>query len=52
MYFNELPDGQSTERSRDEVTFFYVGDVLCIHLGTKYANFQEKISAEISGKKA
>ena len=28
MYFNELPDGQSAERSRDEVTFFYVGDFL------------------------
>ena len=27
-----------------------VGDVFGIHLGTKYADFQEKISAEISGK--
>ena len=36
----------------DEVTFFNVGDLFCIHLDTKYANFQEKISAEISGKKA
>ena len=35
----------------DEVTFFYVGDLFCIHLDTKYANFQEKISAEISGRK-
>ena len=34
-----------------EVTFFYVGDLFCIHLDTKYANFQEKISAEISGRK-
>ena len=33
-----------------EVTFFYVGDLFCIHLDTKYANFQEKISAKISGK--
>ena len=41
-YFNDLLDDQSSERSRDEVTFFYVGDVLCIHLGSKYANFQEK----------
>ena len=29
----------------------YVGDVFCIHLGSKYADFQEKIFAEISGKK-
>ena len=35
----------------DEVTFFYVVDLFCMHLRTKYANFQEKISAEISGKK-
>ena len=35
----------------DEVTFFYVGDLFCMHLDTKYANFQEKISAEISGRK-
>ena len=26
----------------DEVTFFYVGDLFCIHLDTKYADFQEK----------
>ena len=50
-YFNDLLGDQSSERSRDEVTFFYVGDVLCIHLGSKYADFQEKISLEISGKK-
>ena len=42
---------QSSERGKDEVSYFYVGDVFCIHLGTKYANFQEKIFAEISGKK-
>ena len=30
--------------------YFYVGDLFCIHLGTKYANFLEKIFAEISGK--
>ena len=50
-YFNDLLGDQSYERSWDEVTFFYVGDVLCIHLGSKYANFQEKIFEEISGKK-
>ena len=50
-YYNDLPGRQSSERGRDEVTYFYVGDLFCIHLGTKYANFQEKIFAEISGKK-
>ena len=40
----------SKEWSRDEVTYFYVGDVFCIYLSTKYANFQEKICAEISEK--
>ena len=44
-------DRQSSERGKAEVTYFYVGDVFCIHLGTKYANFQEKIFVEISGKK-
>ena len=39
------------KRGNDEVSYFYVGEVFCIHLGTKYANFQEKIFAEISGKK-
>ena len=28
-----------------------VGDDFCLHLGSKYADFQEKIFAEISGKK-
>ena len=41
-YFNDLLDGQKSERSIDKVTYFYVGDLFCIHLGTKYANFQEK----------
>ena len=47
--FNDLLDGQKSQRSIDKVTYFYVGDLFCIHLGTKYANFQEKIFAEISG---
>ena len=51
-YYNDLLGRQNSERGMYEVTFFYVGDLFCIHLGTKYANFQEKISAEISGKKA
>ena len=50
-HYNDLLDRQSSQRSRDEVTQFYVGDVFCIHLGSKYADFQEKIFAEISGKK-
>ena len=41
-YFNDLLGVQSSDRSRGEVTFFYVGTVLCIHLGSKYADFQEK----------
>ena len=50
-YHNDLLGRQSSERGKDEVTYFYVGDVFCMHLGTKYADFQEKISTEISGKK-
>ena len=41
-YYNDLLGRQNTERGMDEVTFFYVGDLFCIYLGTKYANFQEK----------
>ena len=50
-HYNDLLYRQSSERGKDEVTYFYVGDVFCIHLGTKYADFQEKIFAEISAKK-
>ena len=50
-HYNDLFYGQSSERSTDKVTYFYVGDLFCIHLGTKYANFQENIFAEIYGKK-
>ena len=50
-HYNDLFDRQSSERGKDEVTYFYVGDVFCMHLGTKYADFQEKILVEISGKK-
>ena len=45
-HYNDLHDRQSSERGKDEVTYFYVGYVFCIHLGTKYDNFQEKILAE------
>ena len=44
-------DRQSSERGKDEDTYFYVGYVFCIHLETKYADFQEKIFVEISGEK-
>ena len=50
-HYNDLLDRQSSERGKNEVTYFYVGDIFCIHLGTKYADFQEKIFAETSGKK-
>ena len=50
-YYNDLLGRQSSERGRDKVTYYSVGDLFCTHLGTKYANFQEKIFAEVSGKK-
>ena len=51
-HFNDLLERQSCERGKDEVSYFYVEDVFCIHLGTKYADFQEKIFREISGKRS
>ena len=51
-HYNDLLGRQNSEWGMDKVTFFYVGDLFCIHLDTKYANFKEKISAEISGKNA
>ena len=50
-HYNDLLYRLSSERGKDEVTYFYVGDVFYIHLGTKYADFQVKNYAEISGKK-
>ena len=50
-HFNDLLERQTSERDKDEVSYFNVGDLFCIHLGTKYAEFQEKIFVEISGKK-
>ena len=50
-YFNDLLGVQTSQRNRDKVTFFFVEDVLCIHLGSKYANFQEKIFPETSWRK-
>ena len=50
-YYNDLLERQSSGRDRGEVTYSYVGDIFCIYLGPMYANFQEKIFAEISGKK-
>ena len=44
MDYNDLLGRQSSQQSRDEVTQFYVGDIFCIHLGSKYANFQENLS--------
>ena len=38
--YNDLLERQSSERGKDEVTYFYVGDFFCIHLGTKYVDFQ------------
>ena len=50
-YFNDLLEKHCSERNKDEVSYLYVGDVFCIHLGTKYTDFQEKIFAEIFRKK-
>ena len=47
-HYNDLLDRRSSGRGRDEVTYFSVEDVFCIHLGTEYANFQEKIFPETS----
>ena len=30
-YYNDLLDRQCSGRDRDEVTYFYVGDVFCIY---------------------
>ena len=38
----DLLERQSPERDKDEVSYFYIRDVFCLHLGTKYADFQEK----------
>ena len=37
-HYNDLLERQSSERGKDEVLYFDVGDVFCIHLGTKYAS--------------
>ena len=42
-YLNDLLSIQISEQDMDAVTFFSVGDLFCIHLDTKYANFQEKM---------
>ena len=42
-HYNDLLGSQTSERGRDEVTFFYVGDLFCTYLGTMYADFQDKI---------
>ena len=36
-HYNDLLDRQSSERSMNELTKFYVGDFFCIHLGSKYS---------------
>ena len=41
---------RSSGRARDEVAYFYIGEVFCLYLGSLYGNFQEKNSPETSGK--
>ena len=48
---SDLLERPSSERNKDEISYFYGGGSLCINLGTKYADFQEKMFVEISGKK-
>ena len=47
-YFNDLLDGQKSERSIDKVTYFYIGDLFCIHLGTVRPNRLTRFHALIS----
>ena len=49
--FNDLLERQTSEPDKDEVSYFNVGDLFCIYLGSMYADFQEKTFSEISGKK-
>ena len=37
-YYNDLLDSQNSGRGRVEVTYFYVGEVFCMCLGTLYAD--------------
>ena len=53
-HYNDLLERQRSERGKDEVSYFYVGDVFCIHLGTmifyvihKVWNFFPEIYAKI-----
>ena len=41
-HYNDLLESQTSERGKNEVSYFYVGDVFCIYLGFLYADFQEK----------
>ena len=47
-HYNDLLGRQTSEQGKDEVTYFYFWDPFRIHPGTKYADFQENIFAEIS----
>ena len=49
-HYNDYLDRLNCRRGRGEVIYFYVGNVFYIYLGSKYANFPEKIFMEISGK--
>ena len=50
-HYIDYYDSLSCRRGRGEVTYFNVGGLFCLHLGTKYANFQEKILGDFLGKK-
>ena len=38
-HYNDLLENQRSERGKDEVSYFIVGDEIFIHFGTKCANF-------------
>ena len=49
-HYNDLLERQSSKQGKDEISFFYVGDVFCIYFETKYPDFQEKSSRRFLGK--
>ena len=40
-HYNDSNDRQSSGRGMEVVSYFYVGEVFCIYLGTMYADFQK-----------
>ena len=49
-HYNDLLDNQSSEQGKDEVTYFYVGDVFVYTLGLSMPIFKKKCSRRFLGK--